>query len=395
MHKRTPKKRAAGVSPPWVWKRLCTDTSAIVRKTADGVCACVWMTVASALIGTTGADAPRSCVAVRMSAGGKTILAMHKRTPKKERRASARRGCTNRVCNGNARDFRKQVRMPRTHHGGLTPPALVCRVPQTAGRRRWTSSAARFVSHGGLTPPALVHRVPQTGCRRRWASIRGSFRFPRGLTPPALALPCECLPAKNDFCDAQTHTEKKSGGREPAVGVETLLHRHERDCSQDRRRCVCVCVDDRCIRVNRYHGGLTPPALLLRCECLPAKNDFSDAQTHTEKERRALVRRGRGNTFAQTRTRLSARLSMVCVDRRCIRAQRHREEPTLVPAPAFRDLQSLCSRARFPRGAYAPRSFIAVRMSAGEKRFFRCTNAHSPGAAGVSPPWLGEPNAVP
>jgi hypothetical protein len=45
---------ADDASPPWVWKRFCTDTSAIVRKTADGVCACVWMTVASALIGTTG-----------------------------------------------------------------------------------------------------------------------------------------------------------------------------------------------------------------------------------------------------------------------------------------------------------------------------------------------------
>jgi hypothetical protein len=42
-----------------------------------------------------------------------------------------------------------------------------------------------------------------------------------------------------------------------------------------------------------------------------------------------------------------------------------------------------------PRGAYAPRSWIAVRMSAGEKRFLRCVNVHSPRAAGVSPPWFG------
>jgi hypothetical protein len=32
-----------------------------------------------------------------------------------------------------------------------------------------------------------------------------------------------------------------------------------------------------------------------------------------------------------------------------------------------------------PRGAYAPRSCVAVRMSAGEKRFLRCTNAGSTG----------------
>jgi hypothetical protein len=33
--------------------------------------------------------------------------------------------------------------------------------------------------------------------------------------------------------------------------------------------------------------------------------------------------------------------------------------------------------ARIPRGAYAPRSCLAMRMSAGEKQFFRCTNAHA------------------
>ena len=65
-----------------------------------------------------------------------------------------------------------------------------------------------------------------------------------------------------------------------------------------------VCADCRCIRVykrhganvapesfmghtgpdyNRVHwrhGGLTPPAVALRCERLPAKNDFCDAQTY-------------------------------------------------------------------------------------------------------------------
>jgi hypothetical protein len=62
--------------------------------------------------------------------------------------------------------------------------------------------------------------------------------------------------------------------------------------TSDRQRCVCMCVDDRCIRGNRYHGGLTPPALVLRCECLPANNDFFDAQTRNPKERLASARRG-------------------------------------------------------------------------------------------------------
>jgi hypothetical protein len=108
-------------------------------------------------------------------------------------------------------------------------------------------------------------------------------------------------------------TPKKSGGRQPAVGVETSLHRHERDCPQDRRWCVCVCVDGPPLLCTVYrrplasagghqsaarfviHGELTPPALVLRCECLPAKNDFFDTQTHTEKERRALARRASVN----------------------------------------------------------------------------------------------------
>ena len=31
---------------------------------------------------------------------------------------------------------------------------------------------------------------------------------------------------------------------------------------------------------SAFHGGLTPPALVLRCECPPKKSDFCDAQTH-------------------------------------------------------------------------------------------------------------------
>jgi hypothetical protein len=30
------------------------------------------------------------------------------------------------------------------------------------------------------------------------------------------------------------------------------------------------------------HGGLAPPALVLQCERLPAKNDFCDAQTQIQ-----------------------------------------------------------------------------------------------------------------
>jgi hypothetical protein len=51
--------------------------------------------------------------------------------------------------------------------------------------------------------------------------------------------------------------------------------------------------------------------------------------------------------------------------------------------------------ARMPRGAYAPRSFVAVRMSADEKAIFAMDERMFTRAAGVSPPWFCEPNAAP
>jgi hypothetical protein len=48
--------RAAGVSPPWVSKHVCADTSALVRQTADGVCADRRCT--RVIIGTTGGLRP-------------------------------------------------------------------------------------------------------------------------------------------------------------------------------------------------------------------------------------------------------------------------------------------------------------------------------------------------
>jgi hypothetical protein len=43
-----------------------------------------------------------------------------------------------------------------------------------------------------------------------------------------------------------------------------------------------------------------------------------------------------------------------------------------------------CTSVCETTGGLRPRSCVAVRMSAGEKRFFRCVNVHSPRAAGVS-----------
>jgi hypothetical protein len=88
-------------------------------------------------------------------------------------------------------------------------------------------------------------------------------------------------------------------------------------------------------------------------------------------ERRALARHGCGkHVCADTSALVRRTADGACADRHCIRVQRCREGPTLVPAPAFRDFQSLCSRAVFPRGAYAPRSCIGMRTCASEKTIF-------------------------
>jgi hypothetical protein len=114
---------------------------------------------------------------------------------------------------------------------------------------------------------------------------------PRGAYPPALALRCEHLPAKQRFLRCTNVHSPKSGGR---VGGQTRIPRDRRHSSADHRW-LCA---DRCVRVYRRHGanvapesfmahtgpdynrvhwrhgGLTPPALALRCERPSAKQRF-------------------------------------------------------------------------------------------------------------------------
>jgi hypothetical protein len=82
---------AAGVSPPCVLRKCtCRNAAAKSRETAIGA---FTKPGAVAVAKPRGANAPRSCVAVRMSAGEKRIFALHKRRFNQERRALARRAC--------------------------------------------------------------------------------------------------------------------------------------------------------------------------------------------------------------------------------------------------------------------------------------------------------------
>jgi hypothetical protein len=123
------------------------------------------------------------------------------------------------------------------------------------------------------------------------------------------------LAGRFDLRSANKRT--RSGGRQPAVGWQTRL--------QDDSICVRRTTAPGAAGVSPpwyrkthlqrgaifaelitfathhgpvYHGGLTPPALVLRCECLPAKKRFLRWTNACFQERRASARRGSGNALA-------------------------------------------------------------------------------------------------
>jgi hypothetical protein len=157
-----------------------------------------------------------------------------------------------------------------------------------------------------------------------------------------------------------------------------------REVAADYHRCAC---ERWCSRVQRNHGGLTPPAPGAVATTSPEECDFC-AQTHTHKSggRQPAVgvsnavaiakRRARQpavgveTTFAQTRARLSAAPTIVCAGRRCIRVQRHHGGLTL-PAPG-----AVATIVRRKNAIFAMQGRTFTR------------------AAGVSPPWLGNTDGV-
>jgi hypothetical protein len=124
-----------------------------------------------------------------------------------------------------------------------------------------------------------------------------------------------------------------------------------------------ACAVRRCSSGQAYHGGLTPPALVLQCEGVPAKNDFCDARTHVRRSGGRQPAVGVGKTFTQTKARLFGR------------------------PPTVRVPMAVAFASRLTRGANAPRSCVAVRTFAGEKTIFAMHERTSTRAANVSPPW--------
>jgi hypothetical protein len=177
-----------------------------------------------------------------------------------------------------------------------------------------------------------------------------------GLRPPLLCCSANVCRRNNDFCDAQTYIRPRAAG----VSPPWFGKRASADTSTIRRQTADgVCADRRCgrvygrhganvapesymrhtapdyNRVHRRHGGLTPPALVLRCERLPTKQRFLRCtNVHSTKSG------GRQPAVAVREAYLQERCRKVAGDCRHYAHERW------------------CSRVRLPRLAYASRSWL-------------------------------------
>jgi hypothetical protein len=159
-------------------------------------------------------------------------------------------------------------------HGGLTPPALVLQCERPPAKKRFFRCTNAHPTKSGGRQPAVVrqtrlrrHQRDSSQDRREYvrrSPLPSCAAIPRGLTPPALVLRCARPPAKNDFFDAQTRIRPRAANVSPpcvgfALATATVYFRLSALVRHDR---------------FPHHGGLTPPALVLQCERLPAKKRF-------------------------------------------------------------------------------------------------------------------------
>jgi hypothetical protein len=133
----------------------------------------------------------------------------------------------------------------------------------------------------------------------------------------------------------------RSGGRQPAV-----VPKNAPATGSDFRALIALATHDGPV----HHGGLTPPALVLRCECLPAKKRFLRWTNACLQERRASARRGLANALA-------GRFDLRSANNRTRSGGR---QPAVVRETHLQD------------------DSISVRRISAR------------GAAGVSPPWVGK-----
>ncbi len=126
-------------------------------------------------------------------------------------------------------------------------------VPKHEGR----SSARRGRGKHVCADASVLVRQTADGVwgNRRCIGVNSSHG---GLTPPALVLLRERLSAKKRFLRCTNARSPRSGGREPAVAFGKRACRNA--AVKSRETAGRLSADRRCVRVQTYHGGLTPPA---------------------------------------------------------------------------------------------------------------------------------------
>jgi hypothetical protein len=127
------------------------------------------------------------------------------------------------------------------------------------------------------------------------------------------------------------------------------------------------------------HGGLTSPALVLPCECLPTKKRFLRWTNACSQERRASARRGSVNRTLPRKNRT------LCSGYRTPIQERR--------ASARRGSVTLCNGVDSPRLAYASRSWCTNGRLMQHTLVAIWTRTFA-GAAGVSSPWFGNAFAL-
>jgi hypothetical protein len=186
------------------------------------------------------------------------------------------------------------------NHGGLTPPLLAVHAFVHRESRHFAGTRSRIqTGAAGVSPPWVAETHLQgryrkrAGDCRRWAGAGGRYcnRGGRGsvgsvpsnwgwhcerasanhggLTPPALGCTCVCASRKSSFHRHRFAHSNRSGGRQPAVVCGNAFARAiPQTCGRPWPARWRMSVQS----LSPIHGGLTPPALVLR-ECTPAGDD--------------------------------------------------------------------------------------------------------------------------
>jgi hypothetical protein len=250
---------AAGVSPPWlviptlhcknrasfrdrrthVYKSGGREPAVAVGNTlaqiqarlfAEPPTVYVRVAVAFAVIVTTGGLRPPLLCCGAHACRRKAIFAMHIRTSDKERRASARRGLVNRVCNCNATNSVFRVRIECTPTGGLRPPLLLQRECLPAKKRFLRCTYARSQERRASARRGLVNCVCNCNATNSVFRVRIECTPTGGLRPPLLCCGAHACRRKAIFAmhirtsDQERRSSARRGsGMAPARAMQRMF----------------------------------------------------------------------------------------------------------------------------------------------------------------------------